>query len=184
MKNEIRTINKAKRAEMSKSDVIEKSRECAKEFLISDFYKNADVIMLYIPLGNETDTTEIIKKAHDDNKRCVFPVTDEKSGIITPYYAERDTDFKKGAFAVMEPCKKEVADINDIDVIIVPGVAFCKNGGRIGFGKGCYDRFLESTRAIKIGYCYNFQLCDEIAGDAHDVNMDYLITESGMIACE
>lgn len=184
MKNEIRRINKIRRAEMSKEEVINKSKACAAVFLSSDLYKNADTIMLYIPIGNETGTGEIIKKAYEDGKKCIFPVTDEASGIITPCYADYNTEFVKGAFSVFEPSELKPVPPGDIDVIIVPGIAFDLKGARIGFGKGCYDRLLSQTKAVKVGYCYNLQLCDSLACEAHDINMDFLITESGLIACE
>ena len=90
----------------------------------------------------------------------------------------------KGAFSVYEPDSAELADINEIDVVIVPGVAFDKSGTRIGFGKGCYDRFLKQISSVKIGFCYEFQICDKIIADEHDINMDYLVTEKGLIKCD
>ena len=139
--------------------------------------------MLYMPLKNETDTADIINAAFADGKSVIFPVTNSETGGITPYYAKADTQFCVGAFQVREPRTKDVADTGDIDIILVPGIAFSKNGVRVGFGKGCYDRLLKDTNAVKVGYCYDFQLCDEILADSHDVNMDYIVSESGIIKC-
>lgn len=184
MKNEIRLLNKKLRTEMDKSEVDSKSRMAAENFLASEIYKNSALVMPYMPIGNETDTSGIIKRAFDDCKKVAFPVTDSKSGEITAYYADADTLFVKGAFSVYEPDSAELADINEIDVVIVPGVAFDKSGARIGFGKGCYDRFLKHISAVKIGFCYEFQICDKIIADEHDINMDYLVTENGLIKCD
>ena len=139
--------------------------------------------MLYMPLRNETDTKAIINQAFLDEKKVIFPVTDEKSGIITPYYATENTEFSKGGFSVFEPLGTEIANEKNIDVIIVPGIAFSKNGARIGFGKGCYDKLLKNTAAIKIGYCYSFQVYDEIPTDIYDIPMDYIISENAIINC-
>lgn len=183
MKSEIRKRLKELRNNMEECEVLTKSSLASRMFIESDFYKNAKCIMLYKRLGNETDTNEIIKRAFSDNKRLVFPVTDQKSGKITPYYADSSTEFKSGGFSVSEPKDSEIANPSDIDVVLVPGIAFDKSGARVGFGKGCYDMFLAKTNAIKIGFCYDFQLCDKIPADSHDITMDYIITESGITDC-
>ena len=181
MKSEIRKIIKSKRSSMDNAEVVEKSRMASKNFLESEIYKNAGCIMLYMPLGNETDTSSIINTAFCDGKKLTFPVTNAENGEITPYYAAENTEFAKGAFSVREPLKTEVADLEEIDVILVPGIAFDKTGARIGFGKGCYDRLLKDTNAIKVGFCYDFQVCEEFITEEHDIKMDFLVTESGII---
>ncbi len=183
-KNEIRKINKIKRAEMDIAEVEKKSSAAAAIFVASEVYQKAGQIMLYMPLGNEMDTTDIIKAAFGDGKQLAFPVMDEKTERIVPVYALEDTDFKKGMFSVMEPYGTSVADLLQIDVILVPGVAFDKKGARIGFGKGCYDAFLKKCNAAKIGVCYDFQICDKIPAEEHDIKMDFLLTESGLKKCE
>ena len=184
MKNELRKEFKKKRAYMDKEEVLEKSIKACNVFLESDFYKNAREIMLYKPLGNETDTAYIISRAFKDEKKLVFPVTDEDTGAITSCYATEESEFEKGGFSVSEPCDKNVANAKDIDVVIVPGIVFGKNGARIGFGKGCYDIFLKKTTATKIGFCYEYQLAEHIPHEIYDVKMDYIITENGIFKCE
>lgn len=184
MKNEIRKANKMKRSSMEKAEVLEKSRIASKIFLESEIYKNAKQIMLYMPLGNETDTTDIISKAFADGKKLIFPITDAQTGEITPCYADENTQFTKGAFSVNEPSDMDVADTGEVDVILVPGIAFDRSGSRIGFGKGCYDRLLTNTYSVKVGFCYEFQLCDKIPSEEHDIKMTYIITENGIINCK
>ncbi len=183
-KNEIRVLNKKKRSEMSKSEAEVKSQAAEKMFLESEIYKIADAIMVYKPLGNETDTSNIIKQIFKDGKKACFPVTNPQSGEIIPYYADENTPFEKGSFSVYEPQTTCVADPKEIDVVIVPGIAFDRNGTRVGFGKGCYDRFLNKTNAVKVGFCYGFQISDGICADKHDVAMDYIVSESGIIKIE
>ena len=182
-KSEIREINKKKRNELGESDVIVKSKLASERFLESEFYKNAECIMLYKRLGNETDTEYIIKMAQKDKKRIVFPVTERESGIITPYYANERTTFKKGSFSVYEPETGEIAEKSHIDLVLIPGIAFDKNGARVGFGKGCYDMFLKDFDGIKVGFCYDFQVENEIASDEFDINMDFIITENAVYDC-
>lgn len=183
MKDEIRKTNKQKRREMSKSEVCEKSRLAAEHFLKSDIYKNANCIMLYMPLGNETDTKDIMSAAFLDKKRVALPKTDAESGKITAVFVENGANFEKGAFFVPEPTEWTEADISMIDAVVVPGIAFDKGGARVGFGKGCYDGFLKGLMAVKIGLCYDFQICDKILCEEHDVRMDFIVSESGVIDC-
>ncbi len=184
MKSEIRNQNKIRRSAMKTEEVMQKSREAANIFLASDYYKNSKQLMLYMPLGNETDTSAIIKAAFCDGKTVVFPVTDEKSGEITPFYAFFDTTFSKGAFSVSEPVGTQIADMSKTDVVLVPGIAFDKTGNRVGFGKGCYDRLLKDSSATLIGFCYGFQVCEHIPSEAHDIKMDALVTEKGLFRCK
>ncbi len=181
MKNELRKIYKEKRKLMSRAEAEEKSVLACNRFLESEMYKNARTIMLYLPLGNEADTNLIIKSAFADGKKVALPVTEQESGAITPYFVNENTEFAKGAFSVTEPLNSQAADISEIDVVIVPGIAFDKNGNRIGFGKGCYDKFLNKFDCIKVGFCYDYQICDEIPSDKYDVKMDCIITEKRVI---
>lgn len=177
-KNNLRNKIKQKRKQMNPDDCFNKSKHAQKLFLQSSIYKNAKTIMLYMPLGNETDTSEILKKSLDDEKNVVMPVTDDKTGIITPMLITKQTPFKKGAFSVKEPQCDTIADVSNIDVVLVPGIVFDKIGGRIGFGKGCYDMLLKNTNAVKVGYCYDFQLIKKIPSQIHDIKMDYINTEN------
>lgn len=184
MKKEIRKTIKEKRSAMDKAEVAQKSAAAAQMFLLSEFYKSARQFMLYMPLGNETDTSEIMKAAFQDGKSVVLPVTDEKSDRITPCLITEETEFIAGAFSVREPAEWKEADMSKTDVIIVPGIAFDRSGARVGFGKGCYDMLLKSSPSVKVGFCYGFQICDEIPFEEHDIKMDYLVTEKGIVKCE
>ena len=76
-----------------------------------------------------------------------------------------------------------MADMTKTDVILVPGIAFDKHGGRVGFGKGCYDRLLETLDAVFVGVCFDFQISDEIELEERDVKMHFLLSESGFLSC-
>ncbi len=180
-KQDIRQRYKQIRTAMSKYDVASKSAAMSDVFLATDIYKNSTCIMLYVPLGNEADTTEIIAKAHSDGKKVVLPVTDSRTGIITPTLVTADTLLSKGAFSVIEPVGGSVVAIDDIDVVLVPGIVFDTKGARAGFGKGCYDRLLSGYNGIKVGYCYSDQMCEYLPVDEYDVYMDYIVTEKSLM---
>lgn len=183
-KQEIREQNKALRRQMSSIDAETKSQTAAEIFLKSELYTASRQIMLYMPLGNEVDLTRVKAAALADGKSVVLPVTERNSGIITPICVDENTVFAKGNFSVMEPQNTEIADMSKTDVVLVPGIAFDKSGARVGFGKGCYDMLLERYNGIKIGVCYDFQICDKIPAENYDIKMDYLLTESGLKKCE
>ena len=169
IKDEIRKIKKKQRNEMSEQEVIAKSEKISKQFLSSALYKKADTKILF-------------GKMFADKKTVLLPVT--KNDIITPVEITENTKYINGAYNISEPVDSAVYTGKKIDLIIIPGIAFDKKGRRAGFGKGCYDRFLQDVTATKVGYCYDFQIVDNIKTQEHDINMDFLVCESELICCE
>ena len=140
--------------------------------------------MLYMPLGNEVLTQKMIENAFADGKTVLVPVTDGETFEISAHKIEQDTKFEVGVFSLKEPKFKELFDKDKIDVVLVPGVAFSRRGTRIGFGKGCYDRFLKECKATKVGFFYEFQLTEKIISDSFDIDMNYIVTEKEIIDCK
>ena len=87
-------------------------------------------------------------------------------------------DLKPGAYGIEEPTGELFTDYADIDFIVVPGVAFDRNGNRLGRGKGYYDRLLPRIpSAHKAGICFPFQLVEEVPAEPFDIRMDEIITQ-------
>ena len=164
-KEELRAEKIKERKNLPKPVVLEKSLVIQKFFLSSKMYECAKVIMAYMPVSNEVGTEDIIKSAQNKGKRVVLPVTDPKTKEIG------------------EPLETEKEEISKVDVVLGPGVVFDKNGERIGFGAGCYDRLLKDFKGVKIGICYDFQIDEDIPSQDHDARMDFLISESGIYKC-
>ena len=137
----------------------------------------AEHILMYHSLPDELSTREFIDR-WSARKRFYLPRVNGVNLDILPYDRSR---LHLGAFNIEEPTGDETADINDIELIIVPGVAYDRRGNRIGRGKGYYDRLLRDTRAVTIGVAYSCQLCDDIEPDEFDVPVTYVITEDGII---
>lgn len=138
-----------------------------------DVYKKAKNVMIYLPIKNEVDVSLLI---NDSEKTFLVPVTEGDD-----IYACRLTmHLKIGRFGICEPVERVKMDKKELDMVIVPGVAFDKGFNRMGYGKGYYDRFLKDVDAVKIGVCYPFQLLDEIEAEKHDVKMDMIVTEDGV----
>ncbi len=169
-KNELRKLMINKRKLISNKK--ELSEIITNKIINLDNYKNAKVIALYNSLNDEVDTRELINKSID-NKIVLLPkVIDDKMVFIK---ANRATKYVKSSFGVLEP----IGDIylGNIDLIIVPGVAFDKNLNRLGFGMGYYDKYLSNKDIYKIGICFYEQLVDELETNEHDIKMNLVITE-------
>ncbi len=93
--------------------------------------------------------------------------------------------FIKGSFGVLEPDRNStVVSLSKIDGLLIPGVAFSRQGGRLGRGQGYYDRALQSFLGIKVGVCFDFQIpTRKLPEEDHDVRMDFLITDTEIINC-
>ena len=148
-----------------------KSDEIRQRLLGVERVKQAKTICTFISAFKEPDTVEIIKELWEQDKKIVVPITDIESGTLSLSYIN----------GILEPKTVRKADENNIDVILVPGLAFDRNGGRMGFGKGYYDRLLESSKAVKIGLCYDFQILEKIPTESHDVPMNFVITEKEIL---
>lgn len=134
-------------------------------------------ILLYHSLPDELSTIAFISK-WNGSKNFFLPRVNGVNLEILPYEKSR---LHLGAFNIEEPEGDDVCDMAGIDMVIVPAVAYDRHGNRVGRGKGYYDRLLRDTAAIKIGVAYDFQLIDEIDADDHDVPVDYVITQRGII---
>ena len=135
----------------------------------------ADRILMYHSLPDELSTHEFIRR-WAPRKHFYLPRVNGVNLDILPYDESR---LSLVSFHIEEPTGNDTTDINGIELIIVPAVAFDRQGNRVGRGKGYYDRLLSDTNATKIGVGYDFQLIEEgIDADPHDVQMDMVITET------
>ena len=181
-KEALRAIMKAQRKQLTKDEIHEKSAKVYSALFSSEILQNAKTVMVYLASFNEVRTKMIIDTLLQSGIRVCAPVTDTKNLSITPYYLEDTKNLIHGAFKIAEPTRDCEAKPEDIDAVLVPGIAFDKSGNRMGFGAGYYDRFLHSYDGIKIGICYDFQLFDKIPKDSHDITMNYIISEDKIYA--
>lgn len=157
-----------------------KSRDICKRLIGSGFYKSAHTVMVYMPIQNEAATADILADIFEKNKRAVIPAVENDN--MRAVYIDKNTIFRRGKFGIPEADNAQYADKSEIDLVVVPGIAFDRRGGRIGFGKGFYDRFLDGMNAVKAALCYDFQLTDNTYPDEYDILMDYIVTEKEIIS--
>lgn len=138
----------------------------------------ADRVLMYHSLPDELSTHDFLDKWHG-RKHMYLPRVNGVDLDILPYERTRT---HLGAFRIEEPDGDDLTDVADIDLIVVPAVAYDRAGRRVGRGKGYYDRLLATARAVTVGVAYDFQLLDDdIETEEHDVSVDYVITPRGVI---
>ena len=146
---------------------------------ISDLqeWRSAKTVLCYSALPDEPQLQTLIDEALANGKRVLLPVVVGDDLVIRQY--EDQQQMTEGAFHIMEPIGKDVPleQYGDIDLAIVPGMAFDAEGHRLGRGKGYYDRLLPRLKkAVRVGVCFPFQYIREIPHETHDVEMEKIIT--------
>lgn len=157
-------------------------RAIQRTFLGLHAFVQAASIALYLPVNGEVPTDEILNQAQFAGKDVYLPVIDGEQ-IFLRQYTHTDK-LKHGRFGILEPCVGCLsADLQKIDIFVVPGVVFDVTGNRGGYGMGYYDRLLQarSNAAMMVGFCYDFQLVDSLEVEPHDIKMDMVITERRVI---
>lgn len=139
----------------------------------------ADNILMYHSLPDELSTLDFIDK-WADRKHFFLPRVNGVNLDILPYDRSR---LALGAFHIEEPQGDETCSMDDIEMVVVPAVAYDSAGNRVGRGKGFYDRLLADTSALKVGVGYSFQCVESIDAEPHDVRVDIVITPDGIIRC-
>jgi len=134
-------------------------------------FAEAGTVMAFKSFGTEIDTDPLFARLAVEGKRLILPRV-EATGIVP---ADGDTPLVASKFGVLEPSGPPV-DVAEIDLVIVPGLAFTLAGDRLGYGRAYYDRFLPTVPAPTVGVCFVDQLVDEMPVDAHDVRVDRVVT--------
>ena len=151
-------------------------------FLQTEEFKQADTIFLYYPIKNEISVLPIIREAKKMGKKIAFPICYTKNNTLCFRIIDSISELSPSHFGISEPPPtNEAPSPTKSSVALIPGLAFSKNGHRIGYGKGYYDRFLQDFKGISIGFTYSKLLLDYIPHDLHDIPLKMLITESEVL---
>ena len=171
-KKELRTLIKTLKKQHTKEQLFEQSEKILSKLEQHPDFVNAHSVMLYSALPDEVQTQAFLEKWHL-KKQIILPTV--VGDDIIPVEFGKDTTFAVGDFNILEPQNEPYT--GGFDLIVVPGVAFDRQGNRIGRGKGYYDRFLCQHLDVKrIGICFDFQLVDEVPAEPFDIRMDEVIT--------
>nr|HIK01166.1 5-formyltetrahydrofolate cyclo-ligase [Candidatus Undinarchaeales archaeon ERR594346 U_76725] len=186
MKKSLRKKHLLKRSEVPLPSVLKKSEVIGKRLLELPEFSKASKIMLYSSKDSEVDTASIIRSCIQSEKEVYLPRTDIKSRKMEAVLiSEFPEDVEIASFGLLEPKKdlNATENLREIDLVIVPGVAFDERGNRLGYGFGFYDRFLTEVRAPKIGLSFESHVLDLVPQESHDVRVDKIVTELRIIEC-
>ena len=150
------------------SDLIWKRLENTERF------RQAETILMYWSMPDEVPTHDFILRRCSE-KTIVLPVVDGDLLRLRQFSGEQKLK-RNATLNLYEPLGDDYPDPQNIELAVIPGIAFDRNNQRLGRGKGYYDRLLPDINAYKIGVCFDFQLFDNIPVDKFDVQMDEVIT--------
>ena len=184
-KVELREDFITKRKNMTADEVQEKSQVIS--IILEDFFKHLVIqtgepkkVMTYIAHGNEVDLASLHRSLWKMGFILCVPVTEGlPAGEMVAVEYTAETILEPCSFGILEPVEKNIIEPNDIDVVLVPGVAFDKFGNRLGHGAGYYDNYMEGFDFLRLGVAYLDQVMEKMDSEPHDVKMDGLICEKG-----
>lgn len=183
-KQEIRKAAHENRKNQADKDDV--SRGIVERFMSLPEYAAAQTVMFYIDVRDEVRTRHSLSAAIASGKRVVVPYCVD--GELELFHLESMDELDVGMYKILEP-KDELRTVaskrlgpTDLDLIMVPGVAFDRNGGRTGHGKGYYDKLLEHARVETplVALAFECQMFPEIPCESHDIYMDKVVTESAV----
>ena len=173
IKTEIRKQIRLLKKQYNAEELKEMSRNAIQRIEAHPSFLSAKTVLLYSSLADEVDTKPLISK-YAAKKTILLPTVVGDDLELHVYHAESET--KKGVFGIEESKGPLFTDYATIDLAVIPGMAFDRNGNRLGRGKGYYDRLLPKLNGKKIGVCFSFQFLDSIPCEKHDIPMDEIIT--------
>lgn len=182
-KSEMRAYLKQQLQGLSEDELRVKSDNACEHLTNSACFKAADIVMIYLPIRREVDITKIALRGWQMGKLiCVPLVSWEHKHMIPVQIKSLDDPMKQVRHGVREPANGIPLPIEDIDLVVVPGLGFDQSGRRIGRGGGFYDRFLSQRnfKGISCGIGFSDQIVEEVPVSDNDVWLKMLVTDAGV----
>ena len=168
---------------ISSEDLHHRSLQACNHLTATSVYSRSDVIMVFLSLPKEVDTTPLVLHAWRDGKRVLAPRVNWEQRRMLPIEIVSLTDnISEGAMGLREPAEGTPFALDQIDLVIVPGLGFDLEGNRIGRGRGFYDQFLahEGWRGTSCGLAFEEQVVEHVPMGEHDVSVDMLVTDAAV----
>ena len=185
-KGALRHELKAKLVQMSRTDRVKKSKMICEHVIGSDVFHEASVVMAFLSLPHEVETTPIILTAWQQGKTVAVPkVSWEQRHMIPVELSSLETGLEADDKGLRNPTNGNPVPFDEIDLVITPGLGFDKEGNRLGRGGAYYDRFFSShkTSAARWAVAFSEQMCDAVPHDNDDVPVNAVVTEQGILIC-
>ena len=174
-----------RRRELLSSSVLSDIEKTLPEFIsaiddseLKNKLKNAKRIALYRSINGEVPVDGLAEFFMSQGKKCCFPRIENNTMVFCDCDSLEDGEFDQSSIGIKEPVStKSAVDPKDIDVVVLPAVAYNEEGTRLGAGGGYYDRYigsLGSKRPYLLGICYEFQICSDVPGTDEDISADFI----------
>ena len=177
-KQELRKKLKRIRALIPKDEARAKSLELTKTITGSEAYRRSESVMTYVSFGSEVQTQALMEQVLTDKKKLFVPICDVDLKVMFPVEIGSFDQLEIGSYGILEPKKEllesgvlKIGDKTDIDLAIVPVLGFDKHGGRLGYGGGYYDRFLEGYTGVSVGIAFSECLVESVPAEKHDIKL-------------
>jgi 5-formyltetrahydrofolate cyclo-ligase len=176
----LRETAHAQRAGLDYSDRVEAAKAAAQNFMSGINIGDEEIIAAYWPIRDEIDCKPLLAQLMDSFRHVCLPAVLGDGLPLQFRLWEQGESLYEAGFGTLAP--PQTAPIVEPDTIIVPLLGFDRNGTRLGYGKGYYDRSLEAMEKtpVLVGYAFAIQEIEEIPHEIHDVPLDYLVTEAGV----
>lgn len=187
MKEDLRKEGIRIRKNLPESELLEKSRRIKNRLYKMKEFQQASTILFYVSYDNEVYTHDMIKENLANKKNVVIPITNKEKHCLILSRLTSWEDLECSTYSIMEPKKNCIHEISldEINLILLPGVVFDESGNRIGHGVGYYDKLLKNSKnAIHIGLAFEVQIVDSIPAEEYDEKVDKIVTEDRIIYCE
>ena len=187
-KDKIRGRYKSERRAVTGEEKARLDDGICKTFLSSATYMYYDTILMYSPVRDEIDINAIAYQALKDGKKVAYPKCVAGTNKMDFYYVSSLDELQKGTFGILEPSGDESKKVDKTNasntVCLIPAIVFDRSGYRLGYGKGYYDRYLNSYNGVVLGIIYKRLITDRLPKGRFDIRANALITEEGVISVE
>jgi 5-formyltetrahydrofolate cyclo-ligase len=184
-KRDVRRTVLAARDALGEGERIARSAAIHDRFLALPEVERAGTVMLFWSFGSEVTTPPLIERLHARGTRVALPRIRGPRDLEVVAYAPGDP-VQETPFGAREPTGGPVLDPSSIDLVVTPGIAFDRTGGRIGYGGGFYDRFLLMTRpaVLRVSLAFDLQVLDvPLPAGAFDLRVHLIVTETRTVRC-
>ena len=180
-KRSVRRAVLTERDAVPEEDRSERSEAIADRFLELADAAGVETVLAFWSFGSEVDTAPLIARLRSEGKTVALPRIE--LGDVVPVVAASGAPMSETSFGAMEPAEGRALDVAELDLVVVPGVAFDRWCGRVGYGGGYYDRFLERRREGVAAIAFALQIVDRVPSGAIDRRIDGVVTEVEVIRC-
>ncbi|MDF7824561.1 5-formyltetrahydrofolate cyclo-ligase [Pontiellaceae bacterium B12227] len=177
-KKQLRQEISEKRRALDSRWVEEANAEIIDRFQSLEVFQSSGIVALYKAIGGEVSLEPLFSNCWERGQRTCIPVFNEATRLYEMAEIEKSTPFRRGHYGIEEPMAPRLLNMEQIDLIAVPGVGFDAAGNRLGRGGGYYDRILAELSGISVGIAFNFQIYPAIPHEMHDKPVDFVVTET------